>query len=187
MSNNIGKNDHNNINEEHANNETLFMDFEEYKLKFLENKKIALDNYINDSKISDKEKIIKFLESEFYFLEEQQKAIHYSNEEMKKYCTEEDEEINECRAENMKILFKNFERMKKIKSEILALDRSHYLKDKDLFSFCKNLEQEYKNQIDLKNNPLIVEFIDRSGENYHHADENQNIYKDKAIIREIDL
>lgn len=166
MSNNlINNNNQNNIENQESNNETLYLDFEEYKQKYLENRKNTIDNYINDNKIGDKEKIIKFLESEFFFLEEQQKAIYYSNQEMMKYCTEDDEDINECRAENMKIIFKNFERMKKIKSDIIGLDKNHYLKDKELLEIFKDVINEEKDYKDPNKNPLIVEFIDRSNEN----------------------
>jgi len=147
-------------------NETLYLDFEEYKQKYLENKKLRIENYLNDNKISDKEKIINFLESEFYFLEEQQKAIFYSNEEMNKYCTIDDEDINECKAENMKIIFKNFERMKIIQDDIIALDRNHYFKDRNYLSILdKSTKEEDLDYKDPNKNPLIVEFIDRSNEN----------------------
>jgi len=191
MSNNITKNEINILNQDYADNSTLFLDFNEYKFKHLE-KKNLLDCYINDNKISDKEKIIHFLESEFYFLEEQQKAIFYSNEEMKKYSTEDDEEINECRSENMKILFKNLERMKKIKSEILDLDRTHYIKDRDLLLFYKKLDQEVKgyNNKDFIDNPFIKEFIDRSGTSDYSDNDNKNKAnksKEERIISEISL
>ena len=74
--------------------ENLFVDFEEYKNKYLEIKKNKIENFINNKDINDKDKIIQFLESEFYFLEEQQKAIYYSNEEMNKYY-DNDKEIAE--------------------------------------------------------------------------------------------
>lgn len=193
MSNNITKNEIGNPNHDYADNDdnlTLILDYEEYKLKYLENKKNALENYISDNKISDKEKIIKFLESEFYFLQDQQKAIYYSNVEMKKYLTEEDEELNEFRAENMKIIYKNFERMKKIKSDILGLDRNHNIKDKDLLFFYKNLDKDIEEFKVPKNNPFIVEFIDRSGNHDTDAAENNNDYDtndELEIIKEINL
>jgi hypothetical protein len=201
MSNNPTKNNDDKSNsDEEDNNETLFLDFEEYKQKYLENRKNTIDSFINDNKINDKEKIVKFLESEFIFLEEQQKAIFYSNQEMMKYCGEDDEDINECRSENMKIIFKNLTRMKKIQSDIIGLDRNHFLKDKDLFESFKNLIYEEKDYKDPNKNHLIVEFIDRSAENNSSCKasefeknfnnfftENISKNKDNEIISEIDL
>lgn len=174
--------------------ENLILDYEEYKQKTLENKKLIIDKFINNDKINDKVKIIKFLESEFDFLEGQQKAIFYSNEEMEKYSSEYDNDIQECRAENMKIIFKNLERMKKIQSEILDLDRNHCIKDRDMFSYVNKKEEvDYK---DPNKNPLILEFIDRS--TYDNIDVNKecaiesiekvdDIDEKEEILKEIDL
>ncbi len=171
--------------------ENLILDFEDYKEKNLENKRLIIESYINDKKINDKIKIIKFLESEFDFLEEQQKAIFYSNEEMEKYSSIEDKDIQECRAENIKIIFKNLERMKKIQEEIKNLDRNHYIKDKDLFSYVNKNEEKEKVEIETENevddkdpkkNPLILEFIDRAS--YNNININHN---DNDIIRDIDI
>ena len=168
--------------------ENLFVDFEEYKNKYLEIKKNKIENFINNKDINDKDKIIQFLESEFYFLEEQQKAIYYSNEEMNKYY-DNDKEIAESRAENVKILFKNFERMKKIKEDLLGLDKYHYMKDKNILSNFKFEEEKYNNSNYLLNNPLIEEFIDRSdlhkeGDENKFEEEFNNFFSNKNNVEE---
>lgn len=173
-------------NENLNNEENLFIDFEEYKHKYLENRKAKIESFIYDEKISDKEKIIKFLESELYFLEEQQKAIFYSNEEMMKYSTDDDKDIQEYRAENMKLMFKNFERMKKIKDDILGLDKTHYIKDKNFLSIFSRKQAELQSissisistlESNTTNNPFIVEFIDRS-------DQKENINTTDSVLSE---
>jgi hypothetical protein len=99
------------------------------------------------------------------FLEQVQKAIYSSNEQMMKYSDGDDEEINECRSENIKIIFKNLESMKEIQEKILNINFNHNIKNINLFSLIGSKDNE---TIDFKNpmnNPLIVEFIDRSEEN----------------------
>lgn len=181
----------------------LFLDFNDFRDKYLEISTKEIENDIGFTKEhSNQESLIIKLESEFYFIEQEQKAIFSSNEEMMKYSNGEDEDINECRSENMKLMFKNFERMKEIQKEILQIDCSHNIRNIDLLALTgkNNQDVDYK---DPKNNPLIVEFIDRSAENggVNDAEFNQdfnnffnldtgkkssNCNEDK-VLQEIDL
>jgi hypothetical protein len=93
-----------------------------------------LNEFIESKEFDSKEKIIKLLEIEYDYLEKQQVALFYSNEEMLKYDTN-DIAIIEARSENVKIIGKNIERMKKIRNDILNLDKEHYIAGKNIYDF----------------------------------------------------
>lgn len=180
----------------------LFLNFKDFKNKYLENslKELSINKGESPINIERKTNLI-ILENEFYFLEQDQKAIITSNEEMLKYSNFDDEDINECRSENMRLIFKNFVRMKEIKQQILKIDCDHIIKDTSLLSIIDNVENDLVDYKDPKNNPLISEFIDRSelSQNQVELDEKfknflnienevyNNPNNEEDIIHEIDL
>lgn len=204
MSSSLIEFDDNNTKENKETEAKLFLDFNDFKNKYIEN---SLKESENDSDINEinnkQDSLIKKLETELYFLKEENKAIYFSNEEMSKYSSKlEDEDINECRAENMKILFTNFERMKEIQKEILNVDSNHNVKCIDLSSMIDKTNEEDIDYKDPKNNPLIIEFIDRSDNNnindaefnkefddffYLKKEKEVTCYNQEEIIQEIDL
>jgi len=179
-------------NNEAAQEAILFLDFNDFKNKYIENSLLHETENDCDNKSSkiDTEKqslttLIRKLETEFYFLEQENKGIYFSTEEMTKYSNrgdkDEDDDLNEYRAENLKLLFRNLERMKDIQTEILQIDSCHNIKNFNLLSMisCINKndaaeagEIDYKNP---KNNPLIVEFVDRSsGHDINYSDKDNH-------------
>jgi hypothetical protein len=101
---------------------------------FPDNGEKSIDKFINNDDIDSRYKIIKMLEIEYDYIEKQQMAMFYSNEEMLKYDPN-DIDLIDARAENIKLIEKNIIRMHKIKSDILELDRDHYIINKNIFSF----------------------------------------------------
>jgi len=161
MSSDIMNTDDNDTINNKETDKKLFLDFNDFKNKYIENSQNEFDCEINNNQ----ETLIKALETEFWFLEQVQKAIYSSNEQMMKYSDGDDEEINECRSENIKIIFKNFESMKEIQEKILNINFNHNIKNINLFSLIGSKDNETIDYKNPKNNPLIVEFIDRSEEN----------------------
>jgi hypothetical protein len=131
---------------------------------------IEIESFINSNQYDSKEKIIKLLEIEYTELEQQQMAMYFSNEEMLNYDPN-DLDIIEARAENIKIMEKNIQRMQKIKEDLLKLDRDHYINGKNVFD-CFNFKPEKNDTIENK--------IDNEGDKMDVDDEEK-------IITEIDL
>lgn len=148
--------------------------FENYKTYQESMKERRMKVLEDKGEMDSKEKIIKILELEYEDLEKQQRALFYSNEEML-LSDPNDLELIECRAENMKFIDKNFQRMKEIKEELINLEPQHFIKDKDIMTvekFDKKEEvSENENKISIDANIQIKAY--------------DNVEDD--IIKEIDL
>jgi hypothetical protein len=121
----------------------------------------AIDAFVNNTELDSKEKIVKLLEIEYDFLEKQQSAMFYSNEEMLKFDPS-DIDIIEARSENVKIMCKNMERMMKIKNDLLGLDREHYIAGKDLYEFRNCKIEKYEEKVGSVERIIIKDMDDES-------------------------
>jgi len=139
--------------------------FENFE-SFEENLRMIRLNVINDNSLDSKQKIIKSYEIEYEYLENQIKALIYSNDEMSKFDIN-DEIIMESRAENLKFMQNYLTRLNKIRSEIIALDSAHPIID--VTSTLIQINE--KNNITTKNNQEI----------------NKEEYEDKSDLNNIDI
>lgn len=144
----------------------------------------------DDYNLNQKERILTLLAIEYDYLEKQQNALFYSNEEMEKYSLS-DKDIIECRAENLKIIEKNLVRMKQIRQDIIALDKDHYILNKEVFS-CFNIN----NLIKESNSNNIEQEQEEENETSHfkYRNNQDNIIfeeekekEEETIIKEIEL
>ena len=136
----------------------FYENYADYIKKTNEDRQRMIDDFINDDSLNSKQKIITVLEMEYNYLEMQQKALFYSNEEMLN-CDINDTDVIESRAINMTFMEKNNKRMKEIKQELLNLDGdTNHIYRKDLFSYVnvsdysedkRNINQDIIQEIDL--------------------------------------
>jgi len=131
----------------------FFENYENYKehIKEQRNNKIEL----LDNNLDSKQKIIKLLELEYEDLEKQQSILIYSNDQMLNFDPN-DIEVIECRAENLKFIQKNIERMKEIKKEIVDLDKNHPYVNKDVYNIEKFNDEINTNIRPVETNDEII-------------------------------
>jgi hypothetical protein len=143
------------------NNNAIIEDYQQFEEKEINNQCL---NVINDTTLDSKQKIIKSLEIEYEYLEKQQAALLYSNDEMLKFDPN-DYELIESRVENLKFMGKNMRRMKQIKDKLIQLDRDNRILIND----------------DLK---IDEEIIMRDSKNKNNSNIN---YNTDNIIKEIEI
>jgi hypothetical protein len=161
-------------NEGNTSNIEYYEDYNTYVNKMKEKRQRVIEDFVNDQRFDPKEKTIKILEVEYAYLEKQQQALFYSNEEMFKYGPN-DVEMIECRAENLKFIEKNYKRMKEIKNDLLKLDgEENYIVKKNIYEQIK-----FEDKIDID--------IDVDIENECNLEDGDKNINKNEIINEIDL
>lgn len=173
--------------DEYENGNENLSSYYDYEQKLKDKRDENINTFVQDKTMDSKEKIIKVLELEYDYLEKQQMAIFYSNEEMLKFDPN-DSDLIEARAENMKFIDKNIKRMKQIQKELLSLDKDHYIMGKNLFSCFGVVDKK----IDNDNNDNIMEDYTMEQDNrmIRDLDDKININKEEGediILTHIDL
>lgn len=159
---------------------------------FEENLRNLRFNIVNDETLDSKQKIIKSLETEYEYLQNQIKALIYSNEEMSKFDVNDDM-IIESRSENLKFMQKYIIRLNKIRNEITILDPCHHIVE--IKNTLQEINEEYKIDIETvnKNEKDLREFKNENDPNKKVSNGYDIVYQDKnsindcVIINEINL
>jgi hypothetical protein len=178
----------------------FFENFESYE----ENIRTLRLNVINDNSLDSKQKIIKSYEIEYEYLENQIRALIYSNDEMSKFNMN-DEIIVESRAENLKFMQKYLIKLNKIRAEIVALDPTHPIVDvsetlmeiSDEIPNLHNLDDDLNAPIKDKvfkledtanyNEIDYIEEYKNSQRSYIKDDTENDFHNQGSIINEINL
>jgi hypothetical protein len=163
----------------------LYDNFESYE----ENLRSRRLNVVNDNSLDSKQKIIKSYEIEHDYLENQIKALVYSNDEMSKFDLN-DEVIMESRYENLKFMQKYLISLRQIQSEIVKLDPAHpFLDDSAILKQLNEIEHYNKNiqnecDENNKDNLKDINQIKFDSEDIFYIDNYQD---NDDIINEINL
>jgi hypothetical protein len=148
----------------------LTSDFFENFESFEQNLRNLRFNIVNDETLDSKQKIIKSLEIEYEYLQNQIKALIYSNDEMSKFDVN-DNLIIESRSENLKFMQKYIIRLNKIRNEIAILDPCHHIVE------IKNTLQEINEEYNIE-----IQKVNSNDENSRES-KNKNDLNDKVNNR----
>jgi hypothetical protein len=141
---------------------TYYENYKTYQEAMIERREAVIQSMENQEHIDSKVKIVKLLELEFEDLEKQQSALVYSNEVMFQ-SDPNDLDIIESRAENMKYIKLNFERMKQIYDEISKLDSNNQILWKSIFSLNIDYKKNEEKPESLANgSPEIKYSVDNT-------------------------